>query len=160
MLPKNSGQRNELANDFYLYYARTSIDYSEFLLKSDPLDAVAHTKMARALLALGQVAEAQKHLGDAIRAKPDFDKAYYDLGMIWFSQHRLKEAEAAFKGVVRLNPDDYQAYGNLGIICMRDGRVEKAEQYFRAAIRLNPDDTVARQNLEALVRSRSAEKKN
>ena len=160
VVPKQAGQRNVLAKDFYLYYARASVDYSEFLLKSDPLDAVAHTKMARALLVLGEVAAAQKHLGDAIRAKPDFDKAYYDLGMIWFSQNRLKEAEAAFKGVVRLNPDDYQAYGNLGIICMRDGRLEKAEQYFRAAIRLNPDDTVARQNLEALVRSRSPEKKN
>ena len=160
VLPKQSGQRNELAKDFYLHYARTSVDYNEFVLKSDPRDAEAHTKMARALLALGDVAAAQKHLGDAIRAKPDFDKAYYDLGMIWFNQNRLKEAEAAFKGVVRLNPDDYQANGNLGIICMRDGRLEKAEQYFRAAIRLNPDDTVAQKNLEALVRSRGAEKKN
>lgn len=160
VLPKQSGQRNELAKDFYLYYARASVDYDEFLLKSDPRDAVAHTKMARALIALGDVAAAQQHLGDAIRAKPDFDKAYYDLGMIWFSQNRLKEAEAAFKGVIRLNPDDYEAHGNLGIICMRDGRLDKAEQFFRSAIRLNPDDTVARQNLEAIVRSRNAEKKN
>ena len=160
VLPKQPAQRNELAKDFYLHYSRTSVDYNEFVLKSDPMDAVAHTKMARALLALGDMAAAQKHLGDAIRAKPDFDKAYYDLGMIWFNQNRLKEAEAAFKGVVRLNPDDYQAYGNLGIICLRDGRLAKAEQYFLAAIRLNPDDTVARQNLEALARSRKTERKN
>ncbi len=160
ILPKQPAQRSELAKDFYLHYARTSVDYNELLLRSDPLDAEAHTKIARALLALGDLAAAQKHLGDAIRAKPDFDKAYYDLGMIWFNQNRLKEAEAAFKGVVRLNPDDSQAYGNLGIICVRDGRLEKAEQYFRSAIRLNPDDTVARQNLEALVRSRKTERKN
>lgn len=160
VLPKHPAQRNELAKDFYLYYARVSLDYSEFTLRSDPRDAVAHTKAARSLIALGDVAAAQQHLGDAIRAKPDFDKAYYDLGMIWFSQNRMKEAEAAFKGVVRLNPDDAQAHGNLGIICLRDGRLKQAEQYFRTALRLNPDDTVARQNLERLVRSKSADQKN
>ena len=111
------------------------------------------------LRALGDVAAAQQHLGDAIRAKPDFDKAYYDLGMIWFTQNRLKEAEAAFKGVVRINPDDYQAYGNLGLICKRNGKLEKAEEYFRAAIRLNPDDAVARQNLESLMRSKASPEK-
>jgi len=72
----------------------------------------------------------------------------------------LKEAEAAFKGVIRLNPDDYQAYGNLGIISMRNGRIESAEQYLRTALRLNPDDTVARQNLDALLRSKSSAKQN
>jgi tetratricopeptide repeat protein len=159
VLPKQAGQRNELAKDFQRYYARASLDYGEFLLKSDPRDAVAHTKMARALIGLGDLAAAQQHLGDAIRANPDFDKAYYDLGMIWLNQNRLKEAEAAFKGVVRLNPGDAQAYGNLGIICLRKGRLDQAEQYFRDAIRLNPDDTVAQQNLEALLRSRSQEKK-
>ena len=159
VLPKQPAQRNELAKDFYQHYCRAMVDYGEFVLKSDPKDAVAHTKMARALVALGDVAAAQQHLGEAIRAKPDFDKAYYDLGMIWLSQNKLKEAEAAFKGVVRLNPEDYQAYGNLGIICLRDGRLEKAEQYLRAAVRLNPEDTVARQNLEAVLRSKSAAKK-
>ncbi len=160
VLPKQASQRKTLARDFYLYYARASVDYGEFLLKSDPQDAVAHTKMARSLVALGEIAAAEKHLGDAIRAKPDFDKAYYDLGMIWFSQNRLKEAEAAFKGVVRINPDDSQAYGNLGIICLRDGRIEKAEQYLRTAIRLNPEDSVAQENLSALLRSKGSEKKN
>jgi len=160
VLPKVPGQRNDLAKDFYLYYARASVDYNEFLLKSDPSDAEAHTKIARALIALGDMAGAQKHLGDAIRAKPDFDKPYYDIGMIWFNQNKLKEAEAAFKAVVRLKPDDSQAYGNLGIICVRSGRPENAENYFRTAIRLNPDDTIARKNLEDLVRSRISEKKN
>lgn len=159
VLPKEPAKRAELARDFYLYYARASVDYNEFVLKSDPLDAVAHTKMARALLALGDVPAAQKHLGDAIRARPDFDKAYYDLGMIWLSQNRVKEAEAAFKGVVRLNPNDSQAFGNLGLICRRDGRLEKAEEYFRAALRLNPDDAIARQNLDALLQSKNPTKK-
>jgi hypothetical protein len=160
VLPKQPGQRNELAKDFFRHYALASVDYNEYLLKSDPHDALAHTKMARALVALGNLADAQQHLGDAIRAKPDFDKPYYDLGMIWLSQNRMKEAEAAFKGVVRLNPDDYQAYGNLGIICLRDGRLDQAEQYFRSAIRLNPDDTVTQKNLEAVERSKRAEKRN
>ena len=70
------------------------------------------------------MAAAQQHLGDAIRAKPDFDKPYYNLGMIWFSQNRLKEAEAAFKGVIRLNPDDTVARQNSGAL-ERSRRPEK-----------------------------------
>ena len=59
VLPKVPGQRNDLAKDFYLYYARASVDYNEFLLKSDPSDAEAHTKIARALIALGDMAGAR-----------------------------------------------------------------------------------------------------
>ena len=110
--------------------------------------------------ALSAYEELARDTGQEEMIRAGVAQAHLRVGYIRKRLGLMKEAEAAFKGVIRLNPDDYQAYGNLGIICMRDGRLEKAEQYFQAAIRLNPDDTVARQNLEALVRSKPAEKKN
>ena len=54
VLPKQASQGNELTQDFYRYSARASVDYNEFLRKSDPRDAVAHTKIARALIRPGR----------------------------------------------------------------------------------------------------------
>ena len=50
--------------------------------------------------------EALKHLRDAIRAQPDFPKAYYDIGSIWLSQNKLPEAGKAFQAVIRFDPND------------------------------------------------------
>jgi hypothetical protein len=149
-LPRNLGDRRKLAEDFHLHYARVSLDYNEYLLEREPTNAVAQVKAARALVALGNIPKAQTHLANAIRAKPDFDKAYYDLGAIWLQQSRLVEAEKAFKAVVHFNPTDYQAYGNLGVIYLRQGRIDEAEAYLRSAIRLNPDDHISAKNLEVI----------
>jgi mono/diheme cytochrome c family protein len=155
VLPDSLDERKILAGDYYLHAARVSRDYNLSLLAHDPRNADAHAKVARALMSLGDLTGAQKHLGDAIRAKPDHDKAYYDLGAIWFSQNRTKEAERAFQAAAHYNPDDYQAYGQLGIICMRQGRLAEAETHLRTAVRLNPEDEVARQNLEQVLRLRT-----
>ena len=150
VVPNNVQERNKLAQDFYLHYARLSVEYNEYLLESDPNNALAHAKAGRAFLSLGDIANAQKHLASAIRAKPDFDKPYYDVGSIWLSQNRLIEAEKAFKAVIHFNPSDEQAYGNLGVIYMKQGRLDDAEFNFQKAIQLNPDDDVAKKNLEAI----------
>jgi Flp pilus assembly protein TadD len=150
----------KLAEDFHLHYARVSLDYNQFLLERQPTNALAHAKAARALITLGDTPKAQKHLADAIRAKPDLDKAYYDLGAIWLQQNRLKEAERAFSAVVHYNPSDYQAYGNLGVICLKQGRMEEAELHLRTALRLNPDDPVAQKNLQLIAGWKSGRQKN
>lgn len=152
VLPNVPEERKKLAEDFYQHYARVCLDYNEYLLQRRPKDALAHVKAARALLALGDQAKALKHLADALRAKPDFDEAYYDLGAIWLSQDRLVEAKKAFEAAIRFNPNDYKAQGNLGNICLRQGRLEDAELHLRAALRLNPEDEVILKNLEAVAR--------
>ena len=160
VLPRRPEERETLAEDFFRHYTRVSLDYNEYLLQANPKGAIAHGKVARAAMALGDLAKAQKHLGEAIRVKPDYDKAYYDLGAIWLNQNRLKEAKKAFEAVVHLNPTDYQAYGSLGIISLREGRFEEAEAHLRTALRLNPDDTFARKNLDLAIKRRTSRSPN
>lgn len=160
VLPKNPGERNKLAEDFYRHYTKVSLDYNEYLLERNPRDAAAHAKVGRALLAQGEVAQAQKHLAEALRIKPDYDKAFYDLGAIWLNQNRLVEAKKAFETVVHFNPSDYQAYGNLGIICLRQGQLDDAERHLRMAVQLNPDDEIAKQNLGFVLEQKTAKQRN
>jgi len=156
VLPRNAQERNILADDFSRKLANYTIEYNEYLLRTNPNDAVAQTKVGRALVYLGRVAEGLGHLRSAVNANPDYDKAHYELGFVYLRQNRLPDARSEFETVVRLNPEDYQAHGSLGSIWLRLGRPDEAERCFRTALRINPDDVVAQKNLEGLVKTKAA----
>jgi len=149
-LARNSQERSILAKDYFAYFAQVSIDYYRFLVRSDPNDPEAHTKLGRALAAQGQTQEGLSHLLSAVRLKPDYDKAHYELGYLYLLQNQLADAYAEFQKVIRLNPDDHQAFGNLGLICLKGGRLPEARNCFETALRLDPDDLVAQEYLGRL----------
>ena len=158
VLPKNAQDRKILADDFSRKLAKYTIGYNEYLLRTNPNDAVARTKVGRALVFLGRVAEGLEQLQAAVKADPDYDKAHYELGFVYLRQNRLPEAKAEFETVVRLNPEDYQAHGSLGSILLKLGRLDEAEHRFRTALRINPDDFIARKNLEKLLKAKGVQK--
>jgi hypothetical protein len=149
-LARNSEERLILAKDYFAYLARVSMHYYEFLVRLNPYNPEAHTKLGRALAAQGQTNEGMAHLLSAVRLKPDYDKAHYELGYLYLLQNRLTDAYQEFQNVIRLNPDDHQAFGNLGLICLKGGRLPEAKTCFEAAVRLDPDDLVAQQYLSRL----------
>jgi len=155
LLARNPEERQALALDFYRNRAQCTIEYNEALLKENPKDAVAHTRAGRARHFLGQTAEALQHLNAAVRADPQYDRAWYELGFLYLRVNRLDDAQRAFENVVRLNPDDYQAQGNLGYIDAKKGDLNGARRHFEAALRANPQDNVARSYLDRLKASQS-----
>jgi hypothetical protein len=155
VLPRQPGDRNTLARDFYGHLAQRTIDYNEHVLKEDPNDAEAHTRAGRARMFFGQVPEALAHMHAAVKADPKYDRAWYELGFIHLRQNNWAEAQQAFENVVRLNPDDYEAEGSLGVIYLNKGDLDRAEAHFRAALRINPADEIARGNLDRVVRAKS-----
>ncbi|MBI3852749.1 MAG: tetratricopeptide repeat protein [Verrucomicrobia bacterium] len=160
VLPRNASDRNLFERDFYGHLGRLTIDYNESLLKENPNNAEAHTKVGRARFYFGQVAEALNHLQSAIKADPNYDKAYYELGSIYLRQNRLAEARLAFENVIRLNADDYEAEGSLGYIYLRNGDLGQAESHIRAALLINPDDKIARKNLDRVLQAKSSLKQS
>src|SRR6266702_3693942 len=68
VLPRNAQERNILADDFSRKLANYTIEYNEYLLRTNPNDAVARTKVGRALVYLGRVAEGLGHLRSAVNA--------------------------------------------------------------------------------------------
>jgi len=151
VLPRNAGERNLLARDFYGHLVQRTIEYNEHVTAEDPNDAEAHTRAGRARAFLGQVPQALDHFYAAVKANPNYDRAWYELGFTYFRQNKLPEAEQAFQRVIRLNPDDYEAQGSLGSIYLQRGDLDQAESHLRAALRSNPDDRIARANLDRLL---------
>jgi len=159
IMPRNPSERTRLEEDFYGYLVRHELDYEEYLLAQNPKDAAAQARAGNALLHLGRVEDAFHRFQAAIRADPNCQVAYYQLGFILQRLNKLPEAELAFETAMRLDPDDYQAQGSLGYLYLRKGDLDKAEERFKAALGLNPDDAVARQNLGLVAKAKAESKK-
>ena len=148
LLPRNPGERETLARDFFVKFTKDAVEENEALLRVNPNDAARQMKLGTALFMLGRVSEALDHLRAAVQLRPDDDQAHYQLGSLYLRQNQLEAARTEFETVLRLKPDDFQASGSLGYIFLREGDLDRARWYLENALRINPDDPIARANLE------------
>jgi len=65
------------------------------------------------LLQSGQMPEAMEHYEEALRIKPDYAEAHYNLGVALYQAGRVSEAVEQFEQVLRINPNDVEARNNL-----------------------------------------------
>ena len=63
----------------------------------------------------GKLDEAVAEYRAAIRLKPDYAEAHYNLGIALTDQGKLDEAVAEYRAAIRLQPDYAEAHYNLGI---------------------------------------------
>jgi tetratricopeptide (TPR) repeat protein len=75
-----------------------------------------------------------------VRAHPDDVRAQLDWGEALYGQHRLDEAEAAFKTAAGLAPRDARPLTALAKLAMARYRRSEALGYLRASLNLNPND--------------------
>jgi tetratricopeptide (TPR) repeat protein len=72
-----------------------------------------------------------EHVGDSSTAR-------YSLGVFFFNQGKLEEAEAQFEAGARLTPSDPRPHYGFGTIRARQGRFAEATAQLQAAVRLDP----------------------
>ena len=86
-------------------------------------------------------------LKQAIRIKPNYIGAHYNLGNAHKQQGNLKDAILSYKKALELNPNYEDAHNNLGTIFLEQGNTNAAVISFQNALRLNPKLTEAHYNL-------------
>jgi tetratricopeptide (TPR) repeat protein/mono/diheme cytochrome c family protein len=138
---------------------RDAIAYNEYLLGQNPQDARAHSEIGKARLFLGDPAQAEHRLREAIALDPNFDEPHYFLGLKFRMENKLSEAASEFAAAVRLNPGNAKAQGNLGLVLMDQGALDMASTYLNNALRLNPEDSIAKEVLQAVERMRAAQRR-
>ena len=158
LLPRNLSDLAILSRDFFLKYAKDTIEVNQWRLQQDPKNAMAHAKLGSALFSLGNVQAALQHLQAAAQLDPANPVPHSQLGSIYLNQKLLPQAQTEFEAVLRSNPQDYEAYGSLGYICVQQGRYSEAEAYFAKALEINPEDAVAAGNLKALRNARKSQR--
>ena len=70
----------------------------------------------------------------AIKLKPDYATAYYNLGNSLKGQRKLEQAVEIFNRAISLKSDYVDAYNNLGIVFMTQGKLKDALQTFNNAL--------------------------
>ena len=111
----------------------------------------AVVKMALALFALHQDAEATKVLEDAVAHYPIDDELLSDLGNAYLQQGETAQAAAALKRALEANPERPETHNLLGVVAVKQGDRATAEHEFREALRCQPDFPGARNNLGSLL---------
>jgi len=155
-----SGKDLETLIENYQYKGvQSALAYNEYALRQDPNNAQAHTQLAKALLAVGKLAEAEPHLKRAITINPNSDDAHYHLGVLYEDQKAPALARVEYEKAIQFNPEHLEARNNLGLLYLNLGDLQHAEEQFRVASRLAPNDRVIQENLQLLQKAKAARRK-
>ncbi|MFT3870824.1 MAG: tetratricopeptide repeat protein [Nibricoccus sp.] len=95
-----------------------------------------------------QIPEAIEHFKTAVRLKPNFADAHFNLGRGWERMpNHLQEALSEYRESVRLQPNDVESQFRLGCVLGNLNQVAEAMKCFQAAVVLRPDHAEAHFNL-------------
>jgi tetratricopeptide (TPR) repeat protein len=94
--------------------------------------------LALAYLKLDRRDDALASLKEAIRLRPDFAKAHYDLGVAYYETGDFTNAAGSFEEAIRINPD-FDALVALGKTYQHSGLYLKAVDVLRKATLIRPD---------------------
>lgn len=122
------------------------IECAEAPGSADPKSETPEDTEARQAAARELVEEAEEHLREAIRLKPDYSRARMNLGRVLQIQKRFDEAADVYEDLLALGPDA-DTYTKLGIVRSLVGEFEDAVAAFNAALALDPGAADAHGNL-------------
>lgn len=97
---------------------------------------VAHLKLGLDHLDNGRLSEAEKHLREATRIKPDSVHAQYAFARWAASTNRLDEARLAFAKSIELKPDYAEAHYSLGSVLVRSGDPARGQRALQRTLEL------------------------
>ncbi len=119
-------------------------------LAKNPTAFLAHNNLGALLNRRGDYEEAEQHLREAVRLKPDFVDSVVNLAKAREGQSDLAEAESLYRQATELNPQFAPAFNGLGAVYGMTGRAELSEKSLRQALQLDPNYPTAHANLATL----------
>ena len=134
-------QRNEVY--------RSALDLWTDTVAHCPGNAFAHNNLSCELEHVpGRTREAIAQYEEALRLKPGYAEAHYNLGRALRAEGRVREAIAEYEETLRLQPDHLAAHFNLAVTLLAiPGRTGEAAAHLEEILRLQPDNGGARQLL-------------
>ena len=107
----------------------------------------------------GAVGRSPAQYQEAVRLRPGYAKAHYNLGLMLSVPATMREAEQHFRAAVQAQPALAEAHSCLGETLMWQQRTDEAAVCYRTAHALKPELASAADNLAAALESagRSAE---
>jgi len=116
-------------------------------LAKNPASFLAHNNLGALLNRRGDYDEAEDHLREAIRLKPDFADSHVNLGKAREGLGDIDDALENYCQAAEINPRHVHALNGLGAMHGAKGNMQLAEKYFREAIDIEPSYRSAIDNL-------------
>jgi tetratricopeptide (TPR) repeat protein len=97
-----------------------------------------HAGTGQKLLTANKTDQAIAELQTAIRQRPGYLPAHYELARAYWLKGDFAGAEGELKRVIELDPGDERAYFSLGMARLGENRPQLARESFTQLLRLNP----------------------
>ena len=104
-----------------------------------PREPMLACNLGRALAGLGRVAEAGEAFHAAIKLRPDFVDARFELGQLLHRSRKFEEAEKVFRQLLRIMPGHLHAKMALGAVLADGGKPQEAEAPLRRGLEETTD---------------------
>ncbi|HBY59517.1 MAG TPA: hypothetical protein DEH78_06815 [Solibacterales bacterium] len=156
LLRRDGTNREALRHVAEIYIRRRQVDealrYADQLLALEPNTPSAVLVRTAALVARGQVSEAQAALTKLVRDFPDLREAQLQLGLLYVTQKRFPEAEALFAKYYRAGENDLRALRGLVEAYIAQNQSARAMSLLQEEVRRNPQSN----NLRTVLASTAA----
>ncbi|MFZ3073466.1 MAG: tetratricopeptide repeat protein [Thermodesulfobacteriota bacterium] len=96
---------------------------------------------------ISAIDEAIKEYKEAIRLRPSYKEAVYNLGTVYDRQGDIDSAIKEYKKAAEIDPSFYLALNNLGYAYSKKGLFKEAIAEYKKALRFFPQDPDVRYNL-------------
>lgn len=93
---------------------------------------------ARRALETGDLVETILAADEAARLDPRSLEALALLGVAYYREGRVLDAERIYRRMLAIQPDHAEAHANLGFLAAESGRADDAEQAYRRALAIDP----------------------
>lgn len=102
----------------------------------DPM--TVHLRLARELEEVGDVEDAMKALGRAVKINPGSSRPLRELGRLYAQQGNVEKAINCFQKAVQVNFLDVSSHHYLGELYLRKGKIDEATNCLARAIDISP----------------------
>ena len=99
----------------------------------------------------GLFSKAEQEFKYALYLMPEFTKAYYELGYLYFIQERYEETIENWHKILEIEPNfanRFILFHDLGIVYQKKGMIDKALEYFLKALVLVPEGHPLQKEIE------------
>ena len=105
---------------------------------------VAENNLAGALMKAGDSVGAMNHFQQAVAIKPNYEPAYFGMGILLQKGHRKEDAILCYRQTLAIEPRFVDAHIQLGAIFLQQHRIDEAIVHYLRAVHLAPERAALR----------------